>query len=275
MRLDSHQHFWRYDAREYGWIGDDMAALRRDHLPPELARLQRAAGFDGSVAVQARESLAETEFLLDLADTHLFVRGVVGWVDFEAADCRGQLERLASRPRLRGIRHVLQDDPDDKRILTPAFRAGLRMLSDFGLTYDLLVRPRHLRHCLAVVREMPGQPFVIDHVAKPDIRSGILAPWREDIRALADCPNVCCKVSGMVTEADWKAWKDGDFAPYLDIVYEAFGPDRLMIGSDWPVCTVAAGYGEALGIVTRWASRLPAAGQQAILGGTCARFYGL
>jgi len=275
MKIDAHQHFWRYNDREYGWISDRMAALRRDFLPEDLAREQGPLGFDGSVAVQARQSLAETEWLLELADEHPRLRGVVGWVDLCSPEVGAQLDRFADRPKLRGIRHVVQDEPDDRFLLRADFLRGVGLLGRRGLTYDILIYPRHLPAACELARRFPEQPFVLDHIAKPFIREGKIEPWAADIRALAAHPNVCCKLSGMVSEADWERWKPADFEPYLDVVVEAFGPRRLMIGSDWPVCTVAASYAEAMGMVTGYIGRLSQEDRSLVLGGNAASFYGI
>ena len=273
MRIDAHQHFWHYDPTHHVWMTEAMAALRRDYLPDELSPLLRAAGFDGTIAVQARQMLEETEWLLAIAERHLWVQGVVGWVDLCSAELSAQLERFASRPKLVGVRHVVHDEPDDRFMLRPDFRRGIGRLREFGLTYDLLLFPRHLEVAVTLVDEFPEQPFVLDHLAKPAIRDGLLSPWKQDLERLAERPNVFCKLSGMVTEARWNEWKPGDFRPYLDVVVEEFGPERLMIGSDWPVCTLAADYRSALGLVLDYVAALSADARAGILGGNCARFY--
>ena len=273
MRIDAHQHFWHYDPAYHVWMTDAMAALRRDYLPDEFAPLLRAAGFDGTIAVQARQLLQETEWLLALAERHPWVQGVVGWVDLCSAELPAQLERLAPHPKLVGVRHVVHDEPDDRFMLRPDFRRGIGRLREFGLTYDLLLFPRHLEVAVTLVDEFPEQPFVLDHLAKPAIRDGLLSPWKQDLERLAERPNVFCKLSGMVTEARWNEWKPGDFRPYLDVVVEEFGPERLMIGSDWPVCTLAADYRFALGLVLDYVAALSADARAGILGGNCARFY--
>lgn len=273
MRLDAHQHFWAYNPGDYVWMGEAHAPLRRDFLPADLAPLLKAIGFDGAIAVQARQMVEETAWLLGLADRHDLIKGVVGWVDLRSADLRHQLDRFAAHPRLVGVRHVLHDEPDDRFMLLPEFRRGIAMLREFRLAYDLLLFPRHLPVAAELVRGFPEQPFVLDHLAKPCIRDRQLSPWREDLRRLAAFPNVCCKLSGMVTEAAWNGWKPADFAVYLDTVLDAFGPRRLMIGSDWPVCRLAGAYADTMGIVSDWAGRLSASEQADILGGTCARFY--
>lgn len=252
-----------------------MPAIRRDFLPADLKPLLDAAGFQGSVAVQARQTLEETAWLLELADANAHIAGVVGWVELCSPDVHGQLEWFTKNPKLVGVRHVLQDEPDDAFMLREDFRAGVALLNGFGLAYDLLLHPRHLPVSTKLVAEFPEQRFVLDHLAKPFIADGKISPWREDLRALAAYPNVSCKLSGMVTEAKWGAWTAADFAPYLDAALEAFGPDRLMIGSDWPVCLLSGDYAETMGIVMEYIGRLSETEQAAILGGTCARVYRL
>jgi L-fuconolactonase len=273
-RIDAHQHFWRYSPETHAWIDDTMSAIRRDFLPSDLKPLLDAAGFDGCVAVQAEQSIAETEWLLRLADEHPFIRGVVGWVDLCAPDVTEQLRRAASRSRLRGIRHLVQDEPAGF-MLQPEFLRGIAALKELGLAYDILIYERQLPEALELVRSFPEQHFVIDHIAKPAIRDGGIDAWRAGIGAIAACPNVYCKLSGMVTEADWQRWRPADFAPYIETVLEAFGPRRVMSGSDWPVCLVAGDYGGVMAIVTDAIRRLSAREREAIMGGTAAEFYGL
>jgi L-fuconolactonase len=274
-RIDSHQHFWRYRPETHAWISDRMAVLKRDFLPGDLEPLLRAEGIDGCVAVQAAHSLEETRFLLDLADRHPFVQAVVGWVDLTAPDLERQLEALSERPALRGLRHIAQDEPDERWLVREDVVRGIGMLRRFGLTYDILVYPRQLPAALALARALPEQPFVLDHVAKPEIAAGKLDPWRDDLRRLAALPHVSCKLSGLVTEARWDGWKPGDFRPYLDVVLEAFGPGRLMFGSDWPVCLLAGSYADVIGLARAAIATLSRDEQSAILGGNAARFYGL
>jgi L-fuconolactonase len=274
MRLDAHQHFWRYRAAEYPWIPAG-SPLHRDWLPADLAPLQRPLNFDGSIAVQARQSLAESDWLLGLADADPRVKGVVGWVDLRSPQVDADLERLAAHPRFCGVRHVAQDEPDDQFLARPEFVAGVARLARYELTYDLLIYPRQLPAALELVRQLPEQPFVLDHLAKPDLRHGTLSPWREQIRELARHPHVLCKVSGLVTEADHQHWQPAQFQPFLDVVFEAFGPRRLMYGSDWPVCLLAASYAEAEGLVRDYARGLDATDSAAFWGGNCADFYGV
>jgi L-fuconolactonase len=273
IRLDAHQHFWKYGPEEYAWIGNTMAELKRDFLPENLKPLLDQCSFDGAIAVQARQSLEETEWLLDLAGQHDFIRGVVGWVDLCSPHVREQLERLAKREKLVGVRHVVQDEPDDHFMARSDFRHGIASLAEFGLVYDLLVYPHQLPAAVDLVRALPARTFVLDHIAKPPIAEGQLDPWARNLRALAAFPNVSCKLSGMVTEARWKQWKSSDFAPYLDTVFEAFGPSRLMIGSDWPVCLLSSNYSDAVGIVADFIGQLTASEREGILGGNCARVY--
>lgn len=275
MRIDSHQHFWRYEPARYPWIGERMGVLKRDYLPHDLEPLLAASGIDGTVAVQAQQARAETDWLLELADRHAFIRGVVGWADLRSNDVAAELARLGRRPKLVGVRHIVHDEPDDDFLLRPDFRRGLARLREHGLVYDLLLFPKHLTRALRVVEELPDQPFVLDHIAKPGIRDGLFSPWREDLRRLAAFPNVSCKLSGMVTEARWEAWRPEDLQPYLDAVLEAFGANRLMIGSDWPVCTLAGDYARTMGVVVDWTARLSAADRSGILGWNAARIYGL
>ena len=275
MRLDSHQHFWTYRPDHQVWMTDEMQVLRRDYLPRQLKPQLDASGFDGTVAVQARQMVEETAWLLELADEHDFIKGVVGWVDLQSPELRSQLETYSGHPKLVGVRHVVHDEPDDHFLLRPEFRRGIAQLREFGLTYDLLLFPKHLPVAVTLVAEFPDQPFVLDHIAKPTVREGRMSPWREDLQRLAQFPNVWCKLSGLVTEATWQQWQPEDFHRYLDIVVAAFGPGRLMIGSDWPVCTLSGTYGDTMKIVTDYIRKLPTEIREGILGGNCARFYGL
>jgi L-fuconolactonase len=274
MRIDAHQHFWRFDPVRDAWITDEMAVLRRDFLPEELEILLKANGVDGTVAVQADQSEAETRFLLELAEAHPFILGVVGWVDLLAPKLPERLEHFAGSPRFRGIRHIAQAEADDFLEREDVVR-GIGMLRDFGLTYDILVYPRQLPATLSLVERLPDQPFLVDHLAKPLIAQGTMEPWATRMRELARHPNVWCKVSGLVTEADWARWKPEDSRPYLDVVFDAFGPDRLMFGSDWPVCLLAAEYGEVVALVDAYAEGLSPSEKEALFGGNAASFYGL
>jgi L-fuconolactonase len=274
-RIDSHQHFWQYSPAEHAWMTEEMSSIRRDFLPSDLKPLLEGLGFAGCVAVQARQNLAETRWLLDLAGQHEFIRGVVGWVDLRSAELDRQLREFAGNRKLVGIRHVVQDETDDEFMLREEFRRGIARLAEFGLAYDLLIYPRQLRAAIRLVEEFPKQRFVLDHIAKPPIAEGRIEPWASGVRRLAQAPNVSCKVSGMVTEARWKGWQGSDFRPYLEVIFEAFGTERLMIGSDWPVCTVSAAYESAMGIVLDYIAQLGAEEKDGILGGNCIKFYRL
>jgi len=273
-RIDAHQHFWRYSPQTHGWITDSMAVLKQDFLPADLAPLLKRRGYEGCVAVQAEMALSETHWLLDLADQAPFIRAVVGWVDLCAPDVATTLTPLARRKKLRGIRHIVQAEADDF-MLRPDFQRGIAALAPLDLTYDVLVYHRQLPAALSLVERFPQQRFVVDHVAKPDIKAGLRHPWAPHMRALARHPHVFCKASGMVTEADWYAWTPAQLEYYLDVVFDAFGPERVMIGSDWPVCTLAADYDRTMAVVEEYLARLPSSAVQAVLGGTAARFYGI
>jgi L-fuconolactonase len=275
MRIDAHQHFWNYSAAEYPWIGAGLERLARDYLPSDLEPLLAAKQIDGSVAVQARQSVEESLWLLALAKAHPLVKGVVGWVDLRSDRVGDDLRVLAANPTFVGVRHVVQDEPDPRFVLGEGFIRGLRQLRQHGLTYDLLLYPTQLPAAIELVELLPEQPFVVDHLAKPRIVAGEIDGWGRDIRAIARHDNVCCKVSGMVTEAVRRGWNRDDFTPYLDVVLEAFGPERLMFGSDWPVCLLAGEYADVAAIPRDYFSRLSATEQRMIWGDTAAGFYGL
>jgi L-fuconolactonase len=275
MRIDAHQHFWRYNPKEYEWIDDSMSALRRDFLPNDLQPQLEQSGFDGAIAVQARQTLHETKWLLELAAASSFIAGVVGWVDLQSPDVVSQLAELAKNPKLVGVRHVVQSEPDNQFLLRPRFLRGVGVLEKFGLTYDILIYPQHLPVAIEFVQHFPRQRFVLDHLAKPLIKSGALQPWASGIRNLAEFPNVYCKLSGLITEADWTNWKPVQIKPYLDVALESFGSERLMIGSDWPVCNVAASYSEVMNLVTEYFSCNSDDVRNAVLGGNAAKFWNL
>jgi L-fuconolactonase len=279
VNIDSHQHFWSYSATEYPWIGAGMERLARDFLPEDLEPPAAAAGIGGTVAVQARQTLEETHWLLDLAERHPLIRGVVGWVDLRSPAVGDQLAECAAREKFLGVRHVVQDEPDPRFLLGADFFRGLKTLHPLGLTYDLLLYAPQLPAAVELVASLPEQPFVLDHLAKPRIAAWTQPTerlsWQRDIEALARHKNVYCKLSGLVTEAAWRQWRQADFAAYWDVVLTAFGPDRLMFGSDWPVCLLSGDYAEVAGIVREFCGMLSAAEQAAIWGGTASRFYGL
>jgi L-fuconolactonase len=275
MKIDTHQHFWKYNERDYGWMTSGMGKLRRDHLPADLSPFMAAAGIASTVAVQARQLLEESTWLLQLADQYSFIAAVVGWVDLSSGRVVEQLEQLSQHRKFRGVRHVVHDEPDDRFMLRESFLRGVSQLKRFGLTYDLLLFPQHLPIACDVVRRFPEQLFVLDHIAKPPIRTGEMQPWARDLKRLAEFANVYCKISGLVTEGNWNAWTAEDFEPYLDVVLDSFGPKRLMIGSDWPVCTLAADYTSVIRLETDYISRLSAGEQYAILEQNAMEFYSI
>jgi L-fuconolactonase len=276
MKIDAHQHFWIYNSSEYGWIDDSMKVLKCDYIPGDLRPELANAGFSGTVAVQARQSVEETRWLLQLAGQYDFIKGVVGWIDLcSESDLKRGLDEFCKSEKFVGVRHVVHDEPDDNFMLRDEFLKGISLLKEYNLTYDLLLFPKHLSVAKTLVSMFPEQKFVLDHISKPPVKDHIISPWKEDIFRVAIHENVWCKLSGMVTEADWKNWKSDDLNPYLDTVFEAFGPDRLMTGSDWPVCRLAGEYKDVLGIVEEYVSGMPAGIQQKILGMNCIDFYGL
>ncbi len=275
MTIDSHQHFWRYDRAECGWIDDSMARLQRNFLPEDVIDQMARTGIDASIAVQARQSLEETRWLLELADANPFIAGVIGWVDLQAENPREQLETFAPASKLVGVRHIVQAEADDRFLLTPAFCRGISMLEDLELAYDILIFPRHLDVAAEFVSRFPRQRFVIDHLAKPNIRQGELKEWERGFRALAEFPHVFCKVSGLVTEADWTRWTPDQLRPYLDVAFDAFGAQRLIAGSDWPVCTMAGDYSRTMSVLTHYLSGRPESERVAVMGGTAQRCWNL
>jgi L-fuconolactonase len=275
VRIDAHVHFWRYRPEAYPWIDERMRALKRDFLPEDVRVEASRLGFGGVVAVQAQHTAAETGWLLDLAERHPFIRGVVGWVDLGSPDVRDALARVASFPKLVGVRHIAQDEPDDRFLLREDVLRGIEALSAHELAYDILVYPRQLPAAVELVRRFPAQRFVLDHLAKPDLRGGALDGWARDLEALSSSPNVVAKLSGLVTEADWTAWTPERLRPCLDVAFECFGAERLLIGSDWPVCTLAGDYGRVMGVVTDYLMDRPGSERAAVLGGNAARFWRL
>lgn len=274
MRIDSHQHFWAYSKQDYGWIDPvSMAAIKRSFGPADLAPLLKSQSLDGCVAVQARQEEVENRYLLDCAKESSIVKGVVGWVDLRSPQVEEALVRWAAEPLFKGVRHIVQGEKDG--FLDQAdFRRGVALLPAHGLTYDILVFARQLPEAIRFVDAFPSDfPFVVDHLAKPDIKNGEHAVWAKNIRELAKRPNVLCKLSGMVTEADLKNWKKSDFIPYLDTLLESFGPQRLMYGSDWPVCLLAAEYGQVYDLAAEFTAKLSPSEQAAIFGLNAQKFY--
>lgn len=270
--IDAHQHFWKYHPDTHDWISDEMAVIRKDFLPADLAPILKQHGVDGCIAVQADQSEAETDFLVSLAGSNDWIKGVVGWVDLCAENIRERLQYYHQVPVVKGFRHILQAE-DPAFMLHPAFLRGIGALQEYGFTYDILVYPRHLSAAQQLVKQFPNQRFVIDHLAKPDISRGVWEDWAKHMQAISALPNLYCKVSGMVTEANWSSWKKEDLYPYLDIVTEAFGTNRLLYGSDWPVCLLAASYERMMEPVKEYYSNFSAAEQAALFGGNAAAFY--
>jgi L-fuconolactonase len=273
MIVDAHQHFWRYEPREYGWIDDRMEPLRRDFMPADLVPHLEQAGVDVTIAVQTRQTIEETAWLLQLASAHPFIAGVVGWVDLRADDVAARVGSLGDQPRLAGIRHVVQSEPDDRFLLDPAFGRGIAALGQAGLPYDILIYPRHLPVAAEFVGRFPSQAFVLDHLAKPEIRKGAIDEWARDLRRIAAAPNVWCKLSGLVTEADWRAWTPEQIDPYLDVAFECFGAGRLIAGSDWPVCTLASDYSRTMAVVRDYLAPFTSTERAAVLGGNASEVY--
>jgi L-fuconolactonase len=276
LKIDAHQHFWKFDPVRDSWIGDEMWIIRKDFLPADLQPILQETGIDGCVSVQVDQSEEENEFLLDLAARHDVIKGVVGWVDLQHADVEDRLARYRSFPKMKGFRHVLQGERDRALMLKPAFKRGIGLLRQFGYTYDILIYPDQLGYASELIAAFPDQPFIIDHIAKPHIKDRyITEEWKDAIRAVAAHGNAWCKISGMVTEADWKHWKPEHLKPYIDTVVEAFGMQRVLYGSDWPVCLVAASYRQVLGLVEDYFSSFSEDERAAFFGGNAINFYHL
>jgi L-fuconolactonase len=272
--IDAHQHFWHYHPVRHSWINDEMAGIRKDFLPEDLQPVLQENGVEGCIAVQADQTETETDFLLELSEKNNFIKGIVGWVDLRAPDIEERLERYAHFTAIKGFRHILQGE-EPSFMLQPAFRRGLGLFKYYGFTYDILIYPRHLPAALQLVKQTPDQQFVIDHLAKPYIKSGRIDEWKKDMTAIAQYPNVHCKISGMVTEADMRNWTPSDFTPYLDVVTEAFGINRIMFGSDWPVCLAAGSYSAVMGIVKKYFSSFSTSEQQSLFSKNASAFYHL
>jgi L-fuconolactonase len=276
MRIDAHQHFWQYNSVDYQWISDAMPVLKQDRMPADLAPLLAEKGFDGCVAVQARQTEAETEFLLELADKHDFIKGVVGWIDLQREELEVRLQYYQIFSRLKGFRHIVQDEPDDRFLLREQFIAGVKLLDSFDFKYDILVYEKHLPVVLEFLEKFDNQHFVLDHIGKPDIKQPVKKNWKDVIYALAQYPNLHCKISGLVTEAHWNSWSKDDFKPFLEVVFDAFGMDRVMLGSDWPVCLLAASdYASVIGIVEDFTKNFSESDKRKVFGENAVRFYAL
>lgn len=274
-RIDAHHHLWQYSHTNYPWISEGMESIRQDFLVSELTQVMQAANIDGVVTVQARQSLGETDWLLELASQHDFMRGVVGWVPLTDPAVASHLEKYWRYPKLKAVRHVLHDEPDDFYMLREDFNQGVSQLEDVGLRYDILIFERHLPQTIEFVDRHPTQIFILDHIAKPKIKSKVLSPWREHMRELARRENVYCKLSGMVTEADWNNWTEKDLRPFIDSVLECFGPKRLMFGSDWPVSLLACAYEKWIEVIERSTASLTSSERDRLFGGTAKEAYRL
>ena len=274
MKIDSHQHFWKYDPVRDSWIDTSMKVIRRDFMPEDLQEILVEQNFEGCVAVQADQSLEETKFLLQLANDYSFIKGVVGWVDLCDPSVGGHLDHLSKNKTLKGIRHILQSESDDF-MLSDAFCNGISQLEKHQLTYDILIYHGQLKNTIAFVEKFPNQKFVLDHIGKPDIKSNKITNWERELTRLAKYPNVFCKVSGMVTEADWENWNENDFTTYLDVVFKAFGTHRVLYGSDWPVCLLAGNYNSVLSIVKNYIKQFSEEEQEMIMGKNTIDFYSL
>ncbi|SHJ43211.1 L-fuconolactonase [Arenibacter nanhaiticus] len=275
MTIDSHQHFWKYQAVKHTWIDDNMSVIRKDFLPAELKNVYSANGIDGCVAVQADQTLEETDFLLDLAQENDFIKGVVGWVDLRNAEIEDDLSKYAKHPKLKGYRHIVQGEADPNFILRPNFLKGISLLEKYRATYDILVFPHQLGAVLEFVKKFPNQKFVIDHIAKPYIKDGFYDGWALLMQEIGKHENVYCKLSGMTTEADYKQWTAEQITPYMELVLNAFGSNRLLFGSDWPVCLVAGNYEKTKAVVTNFISNLSPHEQAEIMGKNAVSFYNL
>lgn len=276
MRVDSHQHFWRYTEQEYDWIGEEEQVIRRDFLPADLAPTLKSSNIDKCVAVQARQTDEETQWLLSLAEGNDLIAGVVGWIDIKASNLSDQLAAYVNRNKLKGFRHVLQGEADPDFMLATAFIRGLQTLSEHNLTYDLLIFAKQLPQSIELVKQLPNLSIVVDHIAKPDIvNHSDFDAWKEGMLQLARFDNVMCKISGMVTEADVNNWQNDDFEQYLDVVFNAFGPERVMFGSDWPVCLLGGDYLRVKSIVDNYVSKHYSDYSNAIYGDNAKKFYQL
>jgi len=275
IKIDSHQHFWKFDPVRDSWIDRPMSAIQRDFMPEDLKPILEKYGIDGCVTVQADQSGAETEFLLNLAESHEFIKGVVGWVDLRSDDIGKRLEYFKDFKKLKGFRHVLQGEADRALMLSPQFTKGISALKAYDFTYDILIFPDQLGYTHQFVKTFGGHRFVIDHIAKPGIKTKNIEKWANGIKAIAKHENVWCKVSGLITEADWYGWVLADFEPFLDVVFEAFGAKRVMFGSDWPVCNVAGGYQQMLSVVKFYTLKLSADEQAQFWGLNAIDFYKL
>lgn len=275
MKIDSHQHFWLFDAVKDSWITEEMSVIRNDFMPKDLEPLLKESNIDGCVAVQADQSEQETHFLLDLMKKHNFIKGVVGWIDLRSDDLESRLEYFSQYKDLKGFRHIVQAEPEDDFLLRDDFCKGISRLSRYDYTYDILIYPKHIKNAVAFAKRFPDQPFVVDHIAKPFIKAQLIEDWEKDMRAFAKMEHVSCKISGLITEADWHNWKLSDFERYIAVTLDIFGIDRVMFGTDWPVCLVGASYRQVCDILRENTLGLTASENEKLWGGNCADFYRL
>lgn len=273
--IDSHQHFWKYNPQKHDWITDDMQVIQRDFLPSDLLPILQKNNIDGCISIQADQTEDETDFLLELSDNHDFIKGIVGWVDLRADNIYKRLEHYSQFKKLIGFRHIVQSENDTEFMLRPKFKNGITALGLYDFTYDILIYHHQLEQAIEFVKLFPNQKFVLDHLGKPDIKSGEYALWQTNINKLALYQNVYCKVSGMITEGGWYDWKPSDFNVYLDTIVKSFGTDRLMYGSDFPVCTLAATYEAQLNLIKAYFSTFTNAEKSQIMGENATKFYGL
>ncbi|WP_405295699.1 amidohydrolase family protein [Algibacter sp. Ld11] len=275
MIIDSHQHFWYYNSEKHSWIDDSMSVIRRDFMPSDLQKVYQENNIDGCVAVQADQTLIETEFLLDLAVKNSFIKGIVGWVDLRSDDIGAVLEEYGGYKEIKGFRHVVQGEADPNFLLRPQFLKGISGLEKHGFTYDILIFPHQLAAALEFVKAFPNQKFVIDHIAKPYIKDGFFDGWEVLIKEISKYENVYCKLSGMITEADFKTWTPTQIEPYMNVILNAFGCKRILFGSDWPVCLVAGNYKQVKQLVTNFIADLSKDEQADIMGNNAIKFYNL
>ena len=275
LRIDSHQHFWNFDPEKFDWITEEMSLIKRDFLPGDLKPILQQNNFDGCITVQVEQTEEENNFLLKAAQDNEFIKGVVGWIDLQSENIEERLAYYTEFKKLKGFRHILQGEKKRDLMLSPDFKRGISLLNKYNFTYDVLIFPDQLMFAKELLNEFPEQKFVIDHLAKPYIKDGRIEEWKKDMEAIGSFENVYCKISGMVTEADWKNWKAKDFFPYLDVVVKSFGTNRIMYGSDWPVCLVAASYEQVLNIVREYFSSFSKNEQDLFFGGNAVKFYNI
>lgn len=275
MRIDSHQHFWKYDPVKDSWIGEGMEVIMNDFSPQDVLPMLQRNNFDGCIAVQADQSEVETAYLLDLADKNPFIKGVVGWVDLRADNIAERLAHFSQFPKLKGFRHIVQAEPDIDFLLRPDFCRGISLLREYNFTFDILIYPKHLPVAIEFVKRYPDHTFILDHLAKPFIKGQVINQWKQEMLPFKQLANVSCKMAGLVTEADWKDWQIDDFRQYIDVVLEIFGPERLMFGSDWPVCTLAASFDQVVKVLEHSTSFLGPEARKKLWGENCNRIYNL